>query len=604
MRKTILIFLLLVGNYRLPAQSKVLFDRLSFTEPLNWTLTDKGTYRTYSHVNNAGTTFCILSVYSSTPSSGNTENDFRNAWKSIVTSNFTVIKNVKPQQKINSNGISYLQDEANGINSGSNFFLRLLVFDLKDKIQPVLFMSGNKQSLNQFDTDLDNFITSIQQGSLSNTLATTGETGAAQTTGASAAGNNNQSNSTNLSNSSGLTHFNHFLFVVPAGWKTVQQNGILLMAPGDLATNEMLSYMFLPPVNSLSFENVIQTTLDDIAGNLGGALMNEVSPGPGQSQHFEKEIEGKSFKGWEYCKGYGHVMVPHGNTDPYGSDKYKINLFLVKVNSRMERLVWLSKDVHEGVKESTTDQNPKYHDVIREFCFSLRFDDWTDAPAIVGKVTRKGISSVWSGLNMYVNGTPVIFTSTVQNTYLIFFDNGQVYFSSKFPYRGLDNLNTLIEAEWSPRLWGTYTFQNGSGTIKLPFATMPFKLNGNKLVTDYMKANHDYVQYPSVDNSVYTGNWCGSGEVYGTNACISFTTDGKFTDQGVVRALEHSLNDYYVATPESGNGIYEIKNNSIIFHFSTGTVFKTAFTGMYYQAGNPSPHEIHLGYNEEVFEKK
>lgn len=397
-------------------------------------------------------------------------------------------------------------------------------------------------------------------------------------------------------------HFDHFIFSVPEGWKNGIQDGVMMMAPVDLAQNELLAYMFLPSVIESSFENVCQETLNYLAQDFKGTLMTEVTLSNGGPNNFIREISGRSFKGWEYYKGKGHIKVPKVN-DPYSSDVYEINLFLVKIHTRIERLVLVSKDVHDGVKESTTARNPKYTEVVKSFCFNLEFDDWKDTPYVNGKVTRNGISSIWSGLNYYINSSSVIFASTLQNTFLIFFDNGQVYFNSKFPAKGLDELNTLIEAEWNPQLWGTYTLQNGSGNIKLPFANIPFSMNGNKLVVNYMKADHEYSKYPAGDHVLYNGTWCGSGEVYGSTACISFTVDGKFSDNGVVRALENSLNDYYVSTPQSGNGTYEIKNNSIIFRFNTGFIFKTAFTGMNYQPGNSSPTQISFGSSEVMFQK-
>jgi hypothetical protein len=154
-------FCLLLVHQGASAQNTVSLDQLSFIEPVNWTFTDNGSYHTYSAVNKASNTFCIISVYTSDVSSGNINEDFKRAWKGIIAGHFTVTKNVNPQQLISANGLHYSLDEAIVSNSQSDFFARLLVFSLEGKSQAVLFLFSNNTGLTQYKTELDNFMSSI-----------------------------------------------------------------------------------------------------------------------------------------------------------------------------------------------------------------------------------------------------------------------------------------------------------------------------------------------------------------------------------------------------------------------------------------------------------
>jgi hypothetical protein len=171
---------LLMSQSWIIAQPGSSFGQLAFKEPINWTFADNGSYRTYSTVNNSTNSFCIISIYNSEVSSGNMDQDFRRAWKGIVAGHFTVIKNLKPQHLSSAAGLNYLQDEANISNSKGSFFARLLVFDLKDKTQDVLFLSQNTNMLDQYQSDLDHFTASLQ---LNNTITanTTADTSTVST---------------------------------------------------------------------------------------------------------------------------------------------------------------------------------------------------------------------------------------------------------------------------------------------------------------------------------------------------------------------------------------------------------------------------------------
>ena len=76
----------------------------------------------------------------------------------------------------------------------------------------------------------------------------------------------------------------------------------------------------------------------------------------------------------------------------------------------------------------------------------------------------------------------------------IFLTNGQAYFGPKFPTEGLDGLDTRIPPELHRRDWGTYTFNNGRGVLKMPYADIPLRMEGDKLVITANQTDHRFFQ--------------------------------------------------------------------------------------------------------------
>lgn len=163
------IFTLLFCNGLLLAQKSVTFDQFAFTEPVNWTFADNGSYHTYMNINKTANVFCIISVYTSDASSGNDNEDFSSAWKRVIADHFMVPKNPKPQKRKPVGKIDCLQGEAVISNETGNFYAKLLVFELAGKTQSVLFLSQNQSSLAQYKSDLDKFLFSLKPNTTGNT---------------------------------------------------------------------------------------------------------------------------------------------------------------------------------------------------------------------------------------------------------------------------------------------------------------------------------------------------------------------------------------------------------------------------------------------------
>ena len=94
------------------------------------------------------------------------------------------------------------------------------------------------------------------------------------------------------------------------------------------------------------------------------------------------------------------------------------------------------------------------------------------------------------------------------------------------------------------------------------------------------------------------------GGVTGKTPLLSFTADGKFTDDGALKILYHDYVACVNPCNAPGSGTYDVKNYSIIFNYSDGRRVKLAFLGSGYQKSNQSPPALYLSYYENVLNRR
>ncbi len=232
--------------------------------------------------------------------------------------------------------------------------------------------------------------------------------------------------------------------------------------------------------------------------------------------------------------------------------------------------------------------------IIENLLFSLQFADFNEKALKSGSTNGSGIVGVWQGSIQSTEATGLrleVFSP-------IFLNNGQVYFGPVFPLEGLDGVNTRIPPELNTRHWGTYTFSGGRGIIKLPFANIPFRMEGNKLIITKNQTDWSFYRLNSVDGATFNGTYI-LGEVNGKIPSITFTPDGRFDDNGAIKEMYHEYISCINPAATPGSGTYEVKDYSIIFTYSDGRKIKLAFLGAEYTKGSPSPATLRMSYNED-----
>jgi hypothetical protein len=101
-----------------------------------------------------------------------------------------------------------------------------------------------------------------------------------------------------------------------------------------------------------------------------------------------------------------------------------------------------------------------------------------------------------------------------------------------------------------------------------------------------------------VDGARFHGTYTMS-EAFGKIPSISFTRDGKFTDDGALRVLYHEYLDCINPALQPGSGTYEVKDHTVHFNYADGRKIRIAFIGTGYDIKNQSPTELRMSNNED-----
>ncbi|MEP6675936.1 MAG: hypothetical protein ABJA78_12300 [Ferruginibacter sp.] len=397
--------------------------------------------------------------------------------------------------------------------------------------------------------------------------------------------------------------FGHMIYTAPANWSVQKYSDGDIMIPSNLPDKEFVEIWVMPAMNfSGTMEQALQKSYDEAVVKLNAKKMNEVSGG-----NYTITETKRCFKGWDYIRCSGGIHMGAGEYPP----EFGLDIFLIKVNDRFEQVavVKLRKTCNYSTYYISDRLN--YYNDIEQFLFSLQFTDWKEPVVKSGTFNADGISGVWQGIGLSVgiSNTTTGLGAELKVKNAIFFSNGQVLFGTKFPQEGLYEINTLIKAEQNRRDWGTYTFSNGKGVIKMPYAEIPIRMENDKLVLTTNKADHGYIKLNSVDGAVFSGTYTfssknASGGETGKMPSISFTPDGKFTDHGAVSIMYHQYIDCLNIAKDPGDGTYTVKDHSVIFKYTDGRKISIAFPGRDYNIKNQSPATITLSFNEDILLKK
>jgi hypothetical protein len=392
-----------------------------------------------------------------------------------------------------------------------------------------------------------------------------------------------------------VQHFGHMMYTPLENWKLQQYTNGAILTPNDIPDDE---YLELRIMAASPFSGSLQQAL---AGTWNEALQQLVLT-PLATPSYAIETEKRSYKGWNYIKAGGFVKNDKG-------DQYKLYLFVIQLEDRIERVAILSilkrrPDNSSGYYR-TWYENPAYQDKINSFLFSLKFDDRKEPDYANGSLDGNGIVGLYAGLRMNAPGG-----ARLQATYAVLFSNGQVYYRDKLPPAGFDGKDTWVEAEWNIRNWGRYDWQNGKGLLKFGYGNIPARISGSDLILTTQNTEHTYIKIPSVDGAVFNGtyafdgNWSTDSHPDRKPPSIIFTADKKFTDNGALKILGHAGDGPFDVTAQPGSGTYDIKNYSILFTYSDGRKLQIAFSGLNYDRKNQSPATLTLSFNNDILLKK
>lgn len=562
---TISILLCLIITQQAFSQTET-FDIVTYTAPkdptgIEWKKETRQGVVNYTNVNAATGGFCVIAMYASTVSTGDAQKDFDKDWKELVTTPFKAEANPKTETETTPDGWKVITGAAPVNENGIDLYIMLTVASGFGKTISFRTSLNDQSYAAQIDAlfatmELDKTKTVMVNNNNTTTEPTKGNTG----------------------------KFGLMVYTAPAGWsEQIFQDGIVFK-PLDLLAGEHLAIQIMAPLNfSGSLEQALEQSFAEATTIYNTTSMYQAGG------KYSKNAAQKSFNGWEYIRGKGGVKDAGGN-------ELGLELFVVKINNRFERVAILeSRKYCGGVSRYYATDRIRYRNAIEALLYSLQFSDFNATPLKSGSAKGSGITGLWQGT---IQGTGAATGVNLEVFTPIFFNNGQVYFGPKVPTEGLDELNSRIPPELYPRNWGTYTFSNGSGMLQMPFANIPFRTQGDKLIVTKNQRDWPFYKLNSVDGARFHGTYT-MAKSYEMNPVITFTSDGQFTDKGVIRVLSHEGNTCINEGFAPGSGTYEVKNYTVIFNYTDGRKVRIAFLGAEYDKSQLSPATIRMSFNED-----
>ena len=562
------IFILLLTNLLLQhsfSQTET-FDIATYTPPKDFKKDSKQGVVNYTSVNSTTGSFCVIAMYASNASTGDAEKDFKREWKELVATPFKAEANPETETQ-SADGWKAVVGASLVKLDGADVYIILTVFSGFGKT----FSVRSSLSDQSYTAQVDALFETME---LDKTKTATV---------------NNNNITTATTKGGGKGKFGNMLYSPPAGWSHQVFGDGVVFKPLDLPADEQLAIQIMQPLNaSGTLEQVLAKSFDEATVMYNGTSMYQ------SGAKYGKNAPQKSFNGWQYIRGKGGVQDANGN-------ELGLELFVIKINNRFERVAILeSRKYCGGVSRYYATDRINYRNDIEELLYSLQFSDFNVSPLKSGTINGSGIIGLWEG-TIQSTGTATGLRLEVFSP--IFFDNGQVYFGNKFPTEGLDGLNSRIPPELYPRNWGTYTFSNGNGVLKMPFADIPFRMEGDKLIVNKNQRDWPFYKLNSVDGARFSGTYKMS-ESYEMIPVISFTADGKFNDNGVVRVLYHDNTTCINPGFKPGSGTYEVKDYTIKFNYTDGRKVKLAFLGTDYDKNNLSPTTIRMSFDDNPLHRQ
>jgi len=580
MKKIINLLALMTIMQHAIAQTET-FDIATYTPPKEWKK-DAGTgVVTYTNMNTTTGNFCILVMYESSASLGDAQKDFKIEWNDRVVNPHKAEGDPKTETQTSDDGWKVVSAAAPIKLEALDAYAILTVFSGFGKKFSIITILNDQSYINEIDDLMKNMKLD------KNANATVKDT--------------NNPGVTKTNETKG--QFGSVLYTIPNGWKVTKYSDGDILTPADISNGEFLEVWVQPALSfSGTMEQALQKSYEETVGKIKATPMNEVNGG-----NYSKVTAKVSFRGWEYIRGSGGIHMGDGDYPK----EYGLDIFVIKVNGRFEKISIVKSRNNCDYSTYYPTHRTKYYNDIENFLFSLQFPDWKEPVIKSGIATGDGIIGDWQGISMSVGlakpGAEL--GAELKGKHLIFFSNGQAFFENNFPVEGLDEMNTWIKAENDRRSWGTYTFSNGNGVLKLPYADIPLSMEAGKLVITTNKTDHGFIKTNSVDGARFNGTYTMSSKDFlggetGITPLITFTTDGKFTDKGALKILYH---DYVVCVNPAynpGSGTYEVMNYTIIFNYTDGRKIKLAFLGQDYEKSNQSPSVLYLSYYGNVLTRK
>jgi hypothetical protein len=563
MKRVLFVFVLTLLSHRAISQTET-FDIATYTPPPGFAKTTRHDVVTYADIDSAAGKFCVISIYASnTTGSDDAIKNFNKEWKELVATPYKVNAAPQTETKSTPDGWKAVSAAAAVKESGLDCYLLLTVLSGFGKSISIRCAMNDAS----YATQIDALFKTMEFDKTANTIMTT-TTEPAKTAGRPG-------------------KFGLMSYTTPAGWTEQMFADGVVFKPLDLPSKEHLAIQVMQQLNTAaSLEEALRLSYDEAAIMYNGTKMYFAG-----GANYQLTEARKSFNGWAYIRGNGSIRIQDG-TD-FGTE-YGLSLFVIKVNTRFERVAMLESRTYCNSSRYFASDRQSYRNRINDLLFSMEFTDLNADVLKPGVAKGNGILGVWEGITQ----STAVPGFKIDAYSIILFDNGQVYYGPHFPIEGLDGLDSRIPPELSRRDWKTYSYSSGKGNLKMIYADIPFRLEGNRLIVTKNQMDWHFTKVKPVDGATFNGTYHMS-EVHGKIPSIIFTADGQFTDNGALKVLYHEYIDCLNLALQPGSGSYSVKDFTVTFNYSDGRKIKLAFLGSGYDKNNPSPPILWMSHNHD-----
>ncbi len=538
MKSTILILSIhLIFFGRLKAQTT--YDVFTCTLPKGYKQEIKTGFTSYTKTDNKTGTYCIISLYKQSPSSGDLIQDFDNDWKDLVT---TALNVTAVPQKDKGDEISGWQTYSGGTNfefSGSTS-MALLTTAKKDNANVAILIVSNSNEM--ITKDVDAFYATLklgkpQQATSNQTTTTNNNSNNAKPTSVIGEWSNTGAILANYVNSSGQ-------YVGDASTATTVS--FKFLANGNYeeffaSTSGYKTHTFYYKGSYKINGNFITVTPAFYEHKLNTKLQPDNDPKNKKPKTF-------SYK-FEFITSQNNWGLQFTGDD----NNFMLSNFMYKVGEAIT-----TNNVVAPNTNSTSSSTNKL-------------------------LSDNGIAGVWVS---YANLSAGLGSLTWN--WVVFFNNRKSL--SNIPNGGFANLanDEYFDKSKNDANYfniGSYSFANGKGSNVKAGAKYDDKLvleKPNQLKID----NTVFMKCSNVNGQKLNGSFTSYANpsdpqlntlAYGEKPVITFSKDGKFNDEGLFNTylFDGATNP---AAAKPGNGTYELKDYSIILKYNDGRVRQEAFT--------------------------
>lgn len=288
--------------------------------------------------------------------------------------------------------------------------------------------------------------------------------------------------------------------------------------------------------------------------------------------------------------GYDAFYTAAIASDSQGQ-RWKVFVMGAQFKNHIETVMFMS-NVLNGELAAT------YEKIFQSFLSSLRFtnESGDEAAAKAGDAARKAAGAPMAGLARSKGKFSGIYRAVgqtgdslspqrrIEYKYVVFFPDGR--FKESIADQGLYKFDEDIEIRINPVGWGTYEMRGNAGRIVFP----PGEYSKNEIVWTFKEypdrlviRGDEYHLLDRCNDLRLQGTFRRSDyqTTYSARQGITFTSDGKFVDEGAFKAAGVMVrnaagnSDFDDGAP--GRGAYHIADYTLELTYSNGRVKRTSF---------------------------